>query len=191
MGNCHTQRHIRTRPDTVITGYASYYAHKFHGRMTANGEIYDMHGITAAHRTLPFNTMVKVKNLNNNKSVIVRINDRGPFIKGRHIDLSLGAAEKIDMVIDGIVPVRMEILSDIEHIPSKSKYVIQVGSFRDRERAYEHRNWIRSMGYNAFIERYGEFYRVRVGVYENVDEARRKEKDLNRLGIETFIARSD
>ena len=93
-----------------LEGIASYYAEDFHGRLTANGEVYDMHGITAAHKTLPFHSILRVNNLKNGKSVVVRINDRGPFVKGRIIDLSLGAAKKVDLVKDGTAPVRLEIL---------------------------------------------------------------------------------
>ncbi|MCK5573712.1 MAG: septal ring lytic transglycosylase RlpA family protein [Bacteroidetes bacterium] len=93
-----------------LEGIASYYADDFHGRRTANGEVYDMHGITAAHRTLPFNSILRVTNLKNGKTVTVRINDRGPFVGGRIVDLSLGAAKKIDMLNDGTAPVRIEIL---------------------------------------------------------------------------------
>lgn len=96
--------------EKVIYGKASYYADKFHGRKTANGETFDMYDYTAAHKELPFNTMIKVTNLNNGKTVVVRINDRGPFIKGREIDLSKGAAEKLDMIKAGVVDVKMEII---------------------------------------------------------------------------------
>jgi rare lipoprotein A len=91
-------------------GKASYYADKFEGRKTASGEIYSHELKTAAHRSLPFGTLVKVTNLNNNKSVIVKINDRGPFIKNRVIDLSKSAAEDIDGVGDGIIDVLVEII---------------------------------------------------------------------------------
>ena len=90
------------------TGVASYYAHKYHGRTTANGERFDMNDMTAAHKTLPFGTRVRVTNLNNGKSVTVRINDRGPFVKGRVIDLSLAAAKKLDMVGPGLAEVRLQ-----------------------------------------------------------------------------------
>lgn len=93
-----------------MTGVASYYGKGFHGRKTANGEVFDMHELTAAHRTLPFNTIVKVTNLTNKKTVKVRINDRGPFVKNRIIDLSYGAAKKIDMIGSGTAKVRLEIL---------------------------------------------------------------------------------
>ena len=87
------------------TGLASYYADKFNGRKTANGEIFDENKLTAAHKTLPFGTIVKVTNLTNNKTVIVRINDRGPFVSGRIIDLSIAAAKKINLLEAGVVKV--------------------------------------------------------------------------------------
>lgn len=90
---------------------ASWYGPGFQGNRTANGERYDMNGISAAHKTLPFGTVVRVTNLNNGRSIDVRINDRGPFIKNRVIDLSKGAAQKIDMIRDGVVPVRLQILT--------------------------------------------------------------------------------
>lgn len=102
----------KDNPDVVniLTGVASFYADEFHGRKTANGEIYDMNGLTAAHPFIPFNTMINVTNLKNKKSVIVRVNDRMPFRKDRIIDLSLGAATALDMVKDGIIEVQLEIL---------------------------------------------------------------------------------
>ena len=89
---------------------ASYYADKYHGRKTSNGEIFNMYDLTAAHKTLPFNTKVKVTNLSNGKSVVVRINDRGPFVKGREIDLSKAAAVKIGMIKSGTAKVSLEIV---------------------------------------------------------------------------------
>ena len=86
-------------------GTASYYADKYHGKKTASGERYNMHEMTAAHRTLPFGSKVRVTNLNNSKSVVVRVNDRGPFVKGRLIDLSLAAARKLDMIRSGVARV--------------------------------------------------------------------------------------
>ncbi len=91
-------------------GMASWYGPGFHGRLTANGERYNQNGLTAAHKTLPFGTQVRVTNLNNGRSVIVRINDRGPFVRGRVIDLSRGAASVIGLVNSGVAPVQLEIL---------------------------------------------------------------------------------
>jgi len=92
------------------TGLASYYADKFQGRKTASGERFDQNKKTAAHRTLPFGTMVKVTNTKNGKSVTVRINDRGPFVKGRIIDLSRSAFKRIGNPASGVIPVRLEIV---------------------------------------------------------------------------------
>ncbi len=93
-----------------LTGIASYYADEFHGRTTANGEEYDMHAMTAAHRTLPFNTTVRVTHLLTGTSVIVRINDRGPFKDDRVIDLSLEGAKRIGLIAKGTGPVRLDVL---------------------------------------------------------------------------------
>lgn len=89
---------------------ASFYADKFHGRKTANGEIFNMYDFTAAHKTLPFNTILKVTNISNGRSVTVRVNDRGPFVQCREIDLSKAAAEKLDMISSGTAKVSIEIL---------------------------------------------------------------------------------
>ena len=102
---------VKTLDGAVIEeGIASYYADEFDGRKTSNGEIYDMHAMTAAHPTLPFNTKVKVTNLENGMSVVVRINDRGPFKDNRIIDLSYGAAKAVAMIGPGTVRVRIEIV---------------------------------------------------------------------------------
>jgi len=95
----------------VEAGVASYYSDKFHGRQTANGEIFDMHQLTAAHPRLAFGTRVKVTHAESNRSVIVRINDRGPFVKGRVIDLSLAAAQELQMVKAGIAQVKLELVN--------------------------------------------------------------------------------
>jgi rare lipoprotein A len=98
------------------TGIASWYGVPYDGRRSANGEIYDMEKLTAAHRTLPFDTWVEVTNLTNNKRVDVRITDRGPFVNGRIIDLSLAAAREIDLVTAGIVRVRIKVIRKPSHI---------------------------------------------------------------------------
>jgi rare lipoprotein A len=93
----------------VLEGDASYYGPKFHGRLTANGEVFDQHGISCAHKTLPFDTVLEVTFLPTGKTVVVRVNDRGPFIKGRILDLSLGAAKRVGMVELGTGPVEARI----------------------------------------------------------------------------------
>jgi rare lipoprotein A len=94
----------------VYKGISSFYGPKFHGKLTANGEIFDMYGVTAAHKEFPFNTVVRVTNVNNGKSLIIRINDRGPYVDGRILDCSFGAAKKLGFVGDGTAPVKIEIL---------------------------------------------------------------------------------
>jgi len=94
----------------IFRGYASYYAEQFNGRKTANGEIFDMNKMTAAHKTLPFNTKLRVTNIKNGRTVIVRINDRGPFSGNRVIDLSKKAAIELDMIREGVIEVECEVV---------------------------------------------------------------------------------
>ena len=103
-------KNSRYQNSDVIYGEASYYADKFHGRKTANGEIFDMYKLTAAHKSLPFDTILEVTNQNNGKSVVVRVNDRGPYKKGRILDLSYAAAKSIDMISTGVARVQIKIL---------------------------------------------------------------------------------
>ena len=118
---------------------ASYYAEKYHGRKTANGETFNMYAMTCAHKTLPFGTVLRVTNLSNNKTVDVRVNDRGPFVKGREIDLSKAAAHKLDMIKTGTARVKIEILDKgVGASPapvSEPYWDVQVGSFSSRENA--------------------------------------------------------
>lgn len=116
------------------TGIASWYGKPYHGRPAANGEIYDMEKLTAAHRTLPFNTWVRVYDLDNNRTVEVRINDRGPFIDGRIIDLSHAAAREVEMIGPGIARVRVEVIRAPEGV-APGVFAVQVGAFRDRANA--------------------------------------------------------
>jgi rare lipoprotein A len=100
-------------------GISSYYAEKFHGRRTANGEIYNMYGVSAAHQTLPLNSIVKVTNLENNKIIELKINDRGPFIKDRILDCSYGAAVKLGFITKGTALVKVEVLEIGDNIYRK------------------------------------------------------------------------
>ena len=121
-------------PGYSETGRASWYGHPFHGRQAADGEIYDMETMVAAHRTLPFNTWVRVVNAANSKSVDVRIIDRGPFVDGRVIDLSHAAARAIDLLGPGVGPVRIEVIRLPETLEA-AVFAVQVGAFRSRENA--------------------------------------------------------
>jgi rare lipoprotein A len=106
-----------------MEGIASWYGRPHHGRRVASGEIYDMHRLTAAHRTLPFDTIVLVQNKRNGREVNVRINDRGPFVKGRVIDLSYAAAKALDMLVPGTAPVRLKVVrSKAPHPEQSSRY---------------------------------------------------------------------
>jgi rare lipoprotein A len=113
------------KPVAVEFGKASYYGGRWIGRLTANGEHYRSGDCTAAHKKLPFNTMVRVTNLRNSKRVIVRINNRGPYAKGRILDLSVVAARQLDMIGAGIVPVKAEVLKKIEVITKPNRILEQ------------------------------------------------------------------
>jgi rare lipoprotein A len=145
LGGCSHKHHVRVQtappPATapVQVGYtesgiASWYGHPYHGRAAANGEIYDMETLVAAHRTLPFDCWVRVVNLSNNKSVEVRIIDRGPFVDGRIIDLSHAAAKAIDLIGPGTAQVSVEVIR-MPEMAIPGLFAVQVGAFRDRANA--------------------------------------------------------
>ncbi len=175
-----------------INGYASWYGDPFHGRRTSNGEVYDMHLMTAAHRTLPFETVVRVNNLDNGRRVQVRINDRGPFVKGRIIDLSYAAAQKIDMVRPGTAKVRLEILR-VE--ANTAALAVQVGSFREEPRARRLKRKLerdyRPVRVSLYRSTQGRFYRVLVGDYGSRAEAMKALRRLKSRGYEGFLIRLD
>ncbi len=164
-----------TAPDVYAEqGLASWYGVPFHGRRTASGEIYDMEKRTAAHKTLPFDTIVRVTNLRNGRQADVRINDRGPFVAGRVIDLSLAAARALDMVADGVVPVRIEVLNGPHELTSY--FTVQVGAFRSRENALEFGRKLQARYQPVFVRPFpspeGTLYRVRVGQLRSESAAR-------------------
>jgi rare lipoprotein A len=119
----------------VETGMASWYGPPYHNRKAATGEIYDMHQLTAAHKTLPLNSIVRVTNVANGKSVIVRINDRGPFIGSRIIDLSYAAAHEIETWRAGVAKVRVEVLETPKPLNQGGRWCVQIGAFTDAEEA--------------------------------------------------------
>ncbi len=192
-------RRNKPAPTPAPSGYAeegnaSWYGAPFNGRRASNGEIYDMYKLTAAHRTLPFETMVRVTNLNNGKSTVVRITDRGPFVENRIIDLSLAAAREIELVGPGVAPVRVEVLGGID--PTAGYFTVQVGSFRDRGNAERLRDRLNVSYSPIFIQQYdspdGMYYRVRVGKISGEDAARQFGEQLrDREGFTPFLVRLD
>lgn len=158
----------RTRVRTLAsfqTGIASWYGPNFHGKATSNREVYDMYDLTAAHQTLPFGTRVMVTNLDNGRAVQVRINDRGPFVGNRIIDLSYAAARLLDMVGPGTAPVRLDIVSGA--VPAGGPcYIVQLGSFTDLQNARQLKERLGNKYGPAFISEFvlagRTYYRVRL-----------------------------
>jgi rare lipoprotein A len=187
------------------SGLASWYGAPFHGRKTANGETYNMHGISAAHKTLPFNTVVNVRNLDNGRDIRVRINDRGPFVRNRVIDLSYGAARQIGLVGPGTARVELIALGAVtdanQSVTGKRTYApvdynsgrftFQVGAFRDRGNAERLKLKLGRAYKNAHISIFdtgdGLYYRVRVGDFASLEEARKGEEILLRGGYPAFV----
>jgi len=175
------------QPGYTEIGIASWYGHPYHGRPAADGEIYDMETLVAAHRTLPFNTWVRVVNTRNSKSVEVRIIDRGPFIDGRIIDLSHAAAKAIDMEVSGTATVRMEVIRAPEMAPVVALFAVQVGAFRVRATAEQTRSEMESrFGSARILERPENpgVWRVMVGSETTIDGANAL---LSRISQETEI----
>ena len=166
----HGKKYYPTRVSVgdSFSGVASWYGKDFHGKKTSNGEYYNMYDLTAAHKTLPMNTMVKVTNLNNNRALVVRVNDRGPFVKSRIIDLSYTAAHRLGVVGDGTAPVHLEVLGFSGVITTATQgeksvegggFMVQIGAFRRLEGAntYQAR-------YNNTDNRYATL--IQTGAYE-------------------------
>ncbi|MGD8643091.1 MAG: septal ring lytic transglycosylase RlpA family protein [Chromatiales bacterium] len=180
-------------------GVASWYGPKFHGRRTSSGEPYDMYAMTAAHKSLPLPTYVRVTNLDNGRSIVVRVNDRGPFVSNRIIDLSYTAALKLDIVGSGTGLVEVEALTPGRpsrpatrvaragtEPPVEHTLYIQVGAFALRENAEQLRGQLMLNGFDGVrIERNsGEaVYRVRIGPLASVDSADSTVQDLERIGV--------
>jgi rare lipoprotein A len=176
--------------ENIQTGIASWYGPKFHGKITSNKEVYDMHDLTAAHKSLPFGTYVVVTNLNNGKSVTVRINDRGPFVKGRIIDLSYAAAKTVDMIGTGTAPVKLEILTAISPKKSSQKFSVQVGSFVREQNAKALKNELQRHFQNVTITRFKTalqvYYRVRIKA-KGQEDARLIAKRLIKAGYTAIV----
>ena len=184
-------------------GTASWYGKKFHEKKTANGEVYNMYAMTAAHKTLPFGTMVEVRNLENNKTAIVRINDRGPFVRERIIDLSNAAAKKIDMIKNGTAPVEViaigtddDMLEGVNTDSSANNYftgdfTVQAGSFADKTNAEQYKLKLEGIAGDVHISPFEKngitFYRVRVGRFRSLKQARGRELQLIQNGFDNVF----
>jgi rare lipoprotein A len=166
----------------------------FNGRRAANGEIFDMNTLVAAHRTLPFGSVLRVTNLNNGRDVEVRVIDRGPFVGDRILDLARAAAVSLDMIGTGTAPVRIELLSGPS--PAGGEFTVQVGAFADRANAERLRDRLLTAYQPIFIQDYdtpaGHFYRVRVGRVPSPDAAQQLAAQLRASdGFQTFVMRLD
>ncbi len=176
----------------IEKGTASWYGSEFQGQLTASGERYDMHSLTAAHRTLPFNTIILVKNMNNGKTVVVRVNDRGPFVDNRIIDLSKKAARKLGMLGAGTTNVRLFTLDEalaeesIENI-KVATYTIQLGSYDNEAQAFEHAAKVRGARVEvAFLDN-EKVFRVYYGLYASKERAGKVCDELGDRSIEGYV----
>ena len=161
-------------------GLASWYGEPYHGRRAASGEIYDMHRLTAAHRTLPFGTWLRVESLGSGRTVELRVNDRGPFVDGRVLDVSYAAGQALGMIGPGVVPVRLEVIAP----PARSRapaaapaggFAVQVGAFTEEARARALQQALADAGVQTRVHRADEgfrtLYRVRAGPFGSQQEA--------------------
>lgn len=175
-------------------GVASWYGIPYHGRPAADGEIYDMETLVAAHRLMPFNTWLKVTNLANNKSINVRVIDRGPFVDGRIIDLSKAAARSIDLLGPGIGQVRLEVIAAPQDVASNDFYTVQVGAFSvyanaDRVRA----EYAQKYGAAQIAVKEGAtpLWRVLVSKVNSVQNAQDIANQIRAEGTDAFVVRLD
>jgi len=175
------------------TGMASWYGIDEHNKKAASGERFDKNEQTAAHKTLPMDTIVRVTNLENGKDVVVRINDRGPFVKNRIIDLSYAAAKQIDMLGPGTASVKVEVISTPHRDNNyfEPKYIVQVGSFKDEDNANQLMdklsNDFDNVNIQEFVLESEKYYRVRIVGFRTRQEAENESKKLKRLGYNPAI----
>jgi len=173
-------------------GLASWYGGDdgFEGKPTASGEIYDSSKLTAAHRDLPLGTVVAVKNLDNGRTVRVRINDRGPFVHGRVIDLSRAAASDLGLIGPGVGPVRITIVAPgavPTPSPAGGEWSVQVGSFGEPGRAQRHAARVREAGFPVYLEPYDGLTRVKVGPFDSRAAAEKKLAELETSDFEGIV----
>jgi rare lipoprotein A len=173
----------------VQYGVASWYGGEFHGRPTSSGEIYDMYQLTCAHNTLPLGTIVMVTNLENGRSLELKVNDRGPFVKERIIDVSYAAAQMLGMWGKGTAPVKVEVVSfGIEPV---QRFTLQVGSFTDETNAQKLAEQLRRSFENVYVATMEtltqKYHRVRVGQFETRDAALIIAEKLSQMGFKVLV----
>jgi len=197
LAGCAKRPRARTPPTPSAgwteTGLASWYGHPYHGRRAASGEVYDMNKLTAAHRLLPFGAQVQVVNLDNRRRVKVRINDRGPFVEGRIIDLSRAAARRLAMLAPGTARVRLEVMTMPAGV-SECCYAVQIGAFRERANAERQRDLAEREHRPARLERRdGEppLWRVLVGRETSLEAAQELARRLRTRFGAAFVVRAD
>lgn len=175
-------------PYLVQYGVASWYGEPFHGRLTANGERYDMHQLTAAHQQAPLGIHAIVTHIRTGRQVRVRITDRGPFIKGRLIDLSYGAARQLGMVKDGVAPVVIEFLPDTQ---PETTFIVQAGSYQEARNALVTRRRLSASYPNVSIRQLPDdqttLYQVLLGPYQTRQQAEKVLRGIRPLGYNGLI----
>jgi len=175
----------------VERGVASWYGPGFHGNRTSSGEIYNTADLTAAHPTLPHGTRVVVTNLSNGKSVEVRINDRGPFAKGRVIDLSHAAARAIGLVGPGTAEVRIESIDEGNGPPGVVSFAVQAGAFQDGDKAHSLQDRLAGRYDDVYLSQLRTevalYYRIRLGPYDRRDDAVMRARKLAGTGFSAVI----
>jgi rare lipoprotein A len=168
-------------------GMASWYGVPHHGRRTASGEVFDMHQLTAAHKTLPFGTRLLVTNRDTSQSAEVRINDRGPFVAGRILDVSYAAGRLLGAVGPGTIPVRLRVLSLPARSAGDGPYTVQIGSFTTRARAEALRDAVTGATIAESTVAGESVYRVRVGAYSDRTQAAAAARDLSARGYQALV----
>jgi len=201
----------RAGAGSVSEGVSSWYGQQFDGRPTASGERFDMHGLTAAHRTLALGTRARITNLDNGREVDLLINDRGPFVRGRILDCSYGAAKALGFAGAGLARVRIEVLEEGRERPRRSPppgeiliapgapagtvldgtFTVQAGAFTSEANATRFRDQLSRAFGDAYVIKFRDFYRVRVGHLGTEDEAEGLRRRIQKNNIESFVTRND
>lgn len=217
LASCSSHKHPKAAPPAAAVpgqrqeGMSSWYGKEFDGRPTASGERFDMNGVSAAHRTLPLGTLVRVTNLENNREVELRINDRGPFVKGRILDCSYGAAKALGFAGAGLARVRVEVLEAAKERPRRTvpagevlvatqgtaqqvldgSFTVQAGAFVNEANALRFRDQLSKTYGDAYVIKFRDFYRVRVGHLDTEEEADLLKERIRSSGVESFVTRND